>query len=51
MAKTDLPMKACRCHLPLDLYKEFTFKIRTEGWTIQEALHKLILRYVREKDK
>ena len=41
-------VKACKCHIPLDLYSAFRKKISIEGWTIQQALALLIKNYVEE---
>ncbi len=36
----------CKCYVSKELHEEFTDKILNEGWTVQQALHSLIVNYV-----
>ena len=49
MAKTYKKVKNVKCVLPEDLYNEFIIKIRSEGWSVQEAIHRLIYYYTAER--
>lgn len=45
MAKTYQIVKNVRCVLTEDLYDKFIKKIRSEGWSVQNALYRLIYYY------
>lgn len=47
MAKTYQKVKNVKCVLTEDLYDEFIKKIRSEGWTVQEALYRLVHFYTK----
>ena len=46
MAKTYKKVKYLKCAISEDLYNKFIMKIRSEGWSTQSALHRLIHYYV-----
>jgi len=49
MAKTYKQVKNIKCVLPQELYDKFVKKIRSEGWTVQEALYRLVYYYTDER--
>jgi len=49
MAKAYKKIKNVKCALPEELYNEFILKIRSEGWSVQEAIHRLIYYYVHDR--
>ena len=49
MAETYKKMKYMKCIIPEDVYDMFVKKIKSEGWTIQEALNRLVYYYAHDR--
>lgn len=47
MVKTYEKVKICGCRMTQDLYNKFLFKVKEDGFTIQQALIALVLEYVK----
>jgi hypothetical protein len=49
MAKKYKKVKYVRGAIPEELYDKFILKIRSEGWSVQEALYRLVYYYANER--
>jgi hypothetical protein len=49
MAKKYQKTKHIKCVITEDLYNDFVKKLRSEGWTVQEAVYRLIYYYTHDR--
>lgn len=50
MVNNNEKIRILQCHITKDLHEMFIQKIVSEGWTVQQAIARLILAYVNEEN-